>query len=40
MHILQRPRRQPVEMCGTLPRLVKVIVTGSPQRGRIFTVLS
>ncbi len=31
--------RHSVPRTGTLPRLVKVIITGSPQRGRISTVL-
>ncbi len=34
-----RPR-QSVDITGTLPRFVKVMVTGLPQRGTISTVLS
>lgn len=40
MHLRQHPRRHPVGKQGTLSRLVKATVTGSPQHGRISTVLS
>ncbi len=40
VHVEQHLRRQAVGRCGTLPRSLKVIVTGALQRGRICTVLS
>ncbi len=40
MLVRQHLQRQPVGRQGTVPRWVKLIITGSPQRGRISTVLS